>query len=149
VTVMPLWSFYFFIFLIANIAMPGSINFIGELLVLISIFCENTFVGFFSATSCIFSAIYSLLLFNRICFGTFKLVVLKAQYFTLTWSEIYIATSLIFCNLIFGIFPNVILYLASTYNMFLHLLFEASLWIYTWKNKYVINTKIFLVWIVI
>jgi NADH-quinone oxidoreductase subunit M len=62
--------------LLANIAVPGTINFVGELLVLVGLFCENTFVGFCASLSCIFSAIYSLLIFNRICFGSLKVVAL-------------------------------------------------------------------------
>jgi len=72
VLVMPAWCCYFFLFTIANFAAPGSINFVGELLVFIGIFCQNTFVGFCASLSAILSVIYCLLLFNRICFGTFK-----------------------------------------------------------------------------
>eukprot|EP01093_Parvamoeba_rugata_P014452 TRINITY_DN4688_c0_g1_i4.p1 TRINITY_DN4688_c0_g1~~TRINITY_DN4688_c0_g1_i4.p1 ORF type:complete len:164 (-),score=22.05 TRINITY_DN4688_c0_g1_i4:1890-2381(-) len=60
VSTMPIFSTLFLIFTLANIGMPGTINFIGEFLVLLGIFKLNTFVSFFAATSMVLGAIYSI-----------------------------------------------------------------------------------------
>jgi len=72
VTVMPLFCSIFFIFTLANMSFPGTSNFIGEFFVFLGIFSTNTVVFVLSATSIVFSAIYSVWLYNRIAFGTLK-----------------------------------------------------------------------------
>jgi len=59
VTVMPLFCGIFFIFTLANMSFPGTSNFIGEFFVFLGIFSTNTVVFVLSATSIVFSAIYS------------------------------------------------------------------------------------------
>jgi NADH-quinone oxidoreductase subunit M len=51
---------------------PGTSNFIGEFVILVGIFSRNTFLVFCAGTGIVLSAIYSIWLFNRICFGTLK-----------------------------------------------------------------------------
>jgi NADH-quinone oxidoreductase subunit M len=57
---MPLFSIYLFIFCLANSATPGSCNFIGELLVFLSLIHKNFFIVILSASSVILSVIYSM-----------------------------------------------------------------------------------------
>jgi len=77
VQVMPLFTVFFMFFSFANIGFPGTSSFIGEFLVLIGSFQVSTVLTFFSATSMILGAAYSIWLLNRVAFG-----VLKTQYFT-------------------------------------------------------------------
>ena len=70
--VMPYFSVCFFFFTLANMGFPGTSSFIGELLILIGIFETNAIVMIFAATGIVFSAIYSIWLFNRIIFGSIK-----------------------------------------------------------------------------
>ena len=44
---MPIFSCFFLIFTLANISFPGTINFIGEFLVILGLFCKNILIGFF------------------------------------------------------------------------------------------------------
>jgi NADH-quinone oxidoreductase subunit M len=57
---MPIFSILFLIFILANIGMPGTINFIGEFLVLLGVFKQNIVVAFLAGTSMVLGAIYSL-----------------------------------------------------------------------------------------
>lgn len=66
---MPIFSFFFLIFTLANISFPGSINFIGEFLVLLGLFMKNILLGVFVMLLMIISTCYSLWLYNKIFSG--------------------------------------------------------------------------------
>lgn len=59
VTVMPLFSFFFFIFTLANMSFPGTSNFLGEILVFLGIFTKNSTTLLFSTVGIVLSAVYS------------------------------------------------------------------------------------------
>lgn len=65
----PIFSLFFFLFMLGNFGLPGLGGFIGEFLILLGIFQKNLFIAFFSLLSPFFSAIYSLLLYTRIFYG--------------------------------------------------------------------------------
>nr|QBX98843.1 NADH dehydrogenase subunit 4 [Chloropicon sp. RCC4434] len=69
---MPLFSFVFVVFTLANIGMPGTSSFIGEFFVFEAAFQSNPFASFIAATGMLLGAIYSLWLLNRVVFGHFK-----------------------------------------------------------------------------
>lgn len=66
---MPFFSIFFLMFTLANISFPGSVNFIGEFLVILSIFMKNIILAIILIFSMIFSACYSLWLYNKIFSG--------------------------------------------------------------------------------
>jgi proton-translocating NADH-quinone oxidoreductase chain M len=99
---LPLLSFFFFIFTLANLAFPCTCNFIGEFLMLIGIFNENSFIAFISSFGMVLSGAYSLWIYNRICFGNVKLIFVK----DLNRFEFIILFILIFFTVLFGIFPT-------------------------------------------
>ena len=57
---MPLFSVCFIIFSLANLGMPGTSSFIGEFLVLIGCFENNSIVALLSGTGMVLGAAYSL-----------------------------------------------------------------------------------------
>jgi NADH-quinone oxidoreductase subunit M len=59
-SLIPLYAVFFFIFTIANLALPASRSFVGEFIVLLAVFQVNSYVGFFATTGVILSAAYSL-----------------------------------------------------------------------------------------
>jgi NADH-ubiquinone oxidoreductase chain 4 len=67
---MPLLSMVFIIFSLANLALPLSMNFIGEFMVLLGLFQSLPIIGILSNLSVVFSAAYSLFLYNRLSFGS-------------------------------------------------------------------------------
>jgi proton-translocating NADH-quinone oxidoreductase chain M len=72
VHVMPLFSFFFLVFTMGNLSLPGTSSFIGEFLILVGTFQTNTFVTVCAATGMVLGAGYSLWLYNRVVFGMCK-----------------------------------------------------------------------------
>jgi NADH:ubiquinone oxidoreductase subunit 4 (subunit M) len=102
--VMPLFCVFFFIFTMANMSFPGTSNFVGEFLIFIGIFTNNPFVMFLSSTGIILSAVYSIWLFNRTCFGTLKNEAeVVANYADLNRVEFYIFVVLLLAMLFLGL----------------------------------------------
>lgn len=106
VQILPMLSIYFFIFTLANIAFPGTSNFIGEVLLFIGIFENNFFITFISILSLVFSGAYSLWVYNRVCFGNLKTTY---NYPTdLSLLEFFILFILLFFTIFLGCFPKII-----------------------------------------
>lgn len=101
---LPVLSVFFFISTLANLAFPGTSNFVGEFIMLTSIFEENTFITFISSLGMFLSGAYSLWVFNRICFGNIKLIFIQ----DLNFFEFFILFLLSFLTLLFGIFPFIL-----------------------------------------
>jgi len=68
--VMPVFVFVFGVYSLANMALPGTFNFVGEIILLQGIFLNDPINALICGYSVVFSAAYSLELFSRICFGT-------------------------------------------------------------------------------
>lgn len=123
VHVMPLYSIFFLFFTLANIALPGTSSFIGEFLLLNSIFKVNFICCFLASLGVILCGSYSLWLYNRIIFGNLKVYSTKL-FKELTFREFIIILPLFFLVIIFGIYPKFIL-------EYLHMSSITLLWIST------------------
>jgi NADH-quinone oxidoreductase subunit M len=77
VVTIPLFASYFFVFTLANIGFPGTSNFLGEFLVFLGVFTKNSTILIFATAGIVLSAVYSVWLYNRICFGTVKIMYIK------------------------------------------------------------------------
>jgi len=119
VQVMPIFATIFLIFILSNMGFPGTSGFIGEILVLISIFLLNYKISLILAISMVFSAIYSIWLYNRMMFGEIKnynkIKYNKIFYFKwfkkfsdVSKREFLIVLPLFFLNILLGIYPNLI-----------------------------------------
>lgn len=106
--VIPVYSTIMFIFIISNFSFPLSSNFVGELLVFIGLAATNQFLLYCAGASTIFTVIYSLLLFNRLCFGNLNISIFRT-YVDMTKREFYVVLPLLFFNVLIGIFPTPIL----------------------------------------
>jgi len=110
--IMPKFSFFFVNLSLANMAFPGTSNFVGELLIMIGLVEKNTIVLTISALSIIFSAIYSIWLFNRVCFGSFKTTYFSYSLFwnlSLSYTEFIILFFLVALAWITGLTSDFIL----------------------------------------
>ena len=106
--VMPIFCVFFFIFNLANIGLPITSNFIGEVLVLFGCFHTNSFVALFAASGMVFGAGYNLWLVNRILFGNIKhhsIYIFK----DLNRKEFVIFFPLIIITFFLGIYPEPII----------------------------------------
>lgn len=57
---MPVFTSFFFIFSLANLAFPGTANFIGELLILLGTVDSNISIMLIAASGMLFSSLYSI-----------------------------------------------------------------------------------------
>lgn len=105
---MPLFGFFFLAFTMANIALPGTSSFVGEFLLLLGIFKNNTTAAFFGTLGCILSSIYALWLYNRVVFGNIKSQYL-INFLDLNKIEFFILSVLFILVILFGIIPSNIL----------------------------------------
>ena len=101
---MPLYSFSFMIFILASLGLPGTSGFVGEFLVLLSIFSVNTYFAVFATTGVVLAATYSLWLYRKIIFGQLIKDDLK-DILDLSSREIIIFVPLILLTLLIGIYP--------------------------------------------
>jgi len=118
VQVMPVFITLFLLFTFANAALPGTCNFVGEVMLFTGIFQDNIVIAFFSATGIILSGAYSLWLFNRIAYGNLKVSFIKG-FADVNRREFYILLPLAFFTILFGIYPDPILnklHLVNVYN---------------------------------
>ncbi len=66
---MPLYAFLFLFFTLANVGLPGTSGFIGEILALVGAFKVNSWIAFFATFGVILSAAYALRLFREVMYG--------------------------------------------------------------------------------
>jgi NADH:ubiquinone oxidoreductase subunit 4 (subunit M) len=65
------FSTFLFILILANLGFPGTLNFIGELLGIISLASVDFSLTALFLLNVLLTACYSLFLYERICFGKF------------------------------------------------------------------------------
>ena len=106
---MPLFSILFFILCLGNCGVPLTLNFVGEFMSLYGIFERLPILGVIASSSIIFSAAYTIYMFNRIAFGgSFsKLFIYNIP--DLNKREFYILLTLVLFTVVLGIYPAPIL----------------------------------------
>jgi NADH-ubiquinone oxidoreductase chain 4 len=67
--IMPVFSILFFILSLGNCGAPLTLNFVGEFMSLYGIFERIPVAGILAASSIVFSAAYTIFMFNRIAFA--------------------------------------------------------------------------------
>jgi proton-translocating NADH-quinone oxidoreductase chain M len=120
VIIMPVFISIFLLFIFANAALPGTCNFVGELLLFTGIFQDNIFVTILAATGIVLSGAYSLWLFNRIAYGNLKTQYIKG-FSDLSKREFYVLLPLIFLTIFLGLYPEVLfnkIHLLNIYFIF-------------------------------
>jgi proton-translocating NADH-quinone oxidoreductase chain M len=113
VHLMPIYSVFFLIFTMANIALPGTSSFVGEFLILLGVYKVNFFCCIISSTGVILCGAYSLWLYNRIIFGNLK-ISYTLKFSDITFKEFIILLPLLFFVIFMGIYP-------SFFSDFIHL----------------------------
>ena len=102
---MPFYAFIFMIFILASLGLPGTSGFVGEFLVLLSVFTVNTYFALFATTGVVLAATYSLWLYRKVIFGALVKDDL-VDMLDLTRREIIIFVPLIFLTFFLGIYPK-------------------------------------------
>jgi len=108
--VMPIFSLLFFILSLGNCGVPLTLNFIGEFMSLYGVFERLPIAGALAASSIIFSAAYTIFMYNRIAFGgSYSLQGWTKYIPDINKREFCILLTLVLFTVILGIYPSVIL----------------------------------------
>ena len=107
--VMPLFSILFFILCLGNAGTPLSLNFIGEFMSLYGTFERSPILGALASSSIVFSAAYTMYMFNRIAFGGSFSRFFKFNIPDLSKREFVILFTLVLFTLVLGIYPAPVL----------------------------------------
>ena len=117
---MPLLSILFFILSLGNCGAPLTLNFVGEFMSLYGVFERLPLAGIFASSSIVFSAAYTIFMYNRIAFG--------GSYPSGGWfsyipdinrREFAILLCLVVFTVILGIYPSILLDTLHYYTYFL------------------------------
>jgi NADH-ubiquinone oxidoreductase chain 4 len=107
---MPVFSILFFILCLGNSGTPLTINFVGEFMSLYGAFERLPLLGALASSSIVFSAGYTIFMFNRIAFGGSLTKYIEDKSIPdLNLREFYILTVLVIFTVILGIYPAPIL----------------------------------------
>ena len=106
---MPLFSILFFILCLGNCGVPLTLNFIGEFMSLYGTFERIPLLGVMASSSIVFSAAYTIYMFNRIAFGGRYPKDFTATIPDINKREFYILFILVVLTVILGIYPSIIL----------------------------------------
>jgi NADH-ubiquinone oxidoreductase chain 4 len=108
--IMPIFCILFFILSLGNCGVPLTFNFLGEFLSLYGIFERLPMSGALASSSIVFSAAYTIFMYNRIAFGGAFFANYWNRYLPdLNKREFFILSSLVLFTVILGIYPAIVL----------------------------------------
>jgi NADH-ubiquinone oxidoreductase chain 4 len=107
--VMPLFSILFFILSLGNCGVPLTLNFVGEFMSLYGVFERLPLLGVFASSSIVFSAAYTIYMFNRIAFAGSFSKFFEANISDVNKREFFILFTLVIFPVVLGIYPAPIL----------------------------------------
>lgn len=113
VQVMPIFSIFFLVFTLANLGLPGMVNFVGEFLVLVGTWKVNTVVIFLASIGLILGAVYAIWFYNRLVFGQLRFFALQ-KFVDLNRREFFLLLPLFVMVFVMGIYPVIFL---DTFNI--------------------------------
>jgi NADH-ubiquinone oxidoreductase chain 4 len=103
---MPIFSILFFILALGNCGAPLTLNFIGEFMSLYGIIEKLPLLGILACSSIVFSAAYTIYLFNRISFGGSFSKLLQETLYDLNKREFLLLLILVILTVLYGIYPS-------------------------------------------
>lgn len=110
--VKPIFSIFFFIFNASNMGLPGTCSFVGEALAAVAIYDSNKILCLVVLLTSIISAVYSMLMFSKVCFGELDRRHISL-FVDLNSTEIIVLSILTFSNIALGIKPQILLNLLN------------------------------------
>jgi len=116
--VMPVFSILFFILSLGNCGAPLTLNFIGEFLCLYGTFERMPILGVLASSSIVFSAAYTIYMFNRIAFAGAYSKLFLVNIPDANKREVLLLLPLVLLTVLLGVYPSPVLdglhYSAST-----------------------------------
>jgi NADH-ubiquinone oxidoreductase chain 4 len=108
--IMPIFSILFFILALGNCGAPLTLNFVGEFMSLYGVFERIPLMGILASSSIVFSAAYTIYMYNRIAFGGYYYKEIFVRYISdLSKREFFILFTLVLFTVLLGIYPAPIL----------------------------------------
>jgi NADH-ubiquinone oxidoreductase chain 4 len=108
--IMPIFAILFFILCLGNCGAPLTLNFIGEFMSLYGVFERLSLAGILASSSIVFSAAYTIFMFNRIAYGgSYSFESWMAYLPDLNKREYSLLLVLVLFAVILGIYPSIIL----------------------------------------
>ena len=104
---MPVFTVLFFLFILFNMGVPLSLNWVGEFLSLSGIFQRSPVMAVLGASGIVLSAAYSIWFYNRISYGQFSQYLQPTK--DISRREFMLLLPLLLATVAFGILPNIIL----------------------------------------
>jgi len=104
--IMPKYSFFFMVFMLASVGLPGTSGFVGEFLVIMSTISVNVYLTVFTAIGVVLGAAYMLLLYKNVNFGQIKSSIKKLN--DLTNIELFYFVCLAFLTILLGVYPKIL-----------------------------------------
>lgn len=105
----PFIGFFFFLYLLGNIAFPGTLNFISEMLILLGISEENLLLLILVALSSIFVLSYNLFLFSKL-FLFSENINFSVYAIDLSTREFVVNLIFLFPVFFWGLFPSTLIF---------------------------------------
>jgi NADH-quinone oxidoreductase subunit M len=105
---MPWFAAIFLMFTMANVGLPGTSGFVGEILTMTGAYRASTWTALVAASGVIFSAVYALTLYRNVMFGEIVNPALKAIT-DIDRRELLIFTPLIVGTIWLGVYPAAVL----------------------------------------
>jgi NADH-quinone oxidoreductase subunit M len=102
---MPRYALFFLLFTMASIGLPGTSNFVGELLALMGSYRVSTWVALAGTTGIILGAAYMLYLYRRVVFGEVKSEEVRAMP-DLSSRELWLLAPIAAAVLWMGVYPE-------------------------------------------
>jgi len=102
---LPWLALTFFILTLSAISLPGTNNFAGEFVILLSSFSYHPFIAILAGTGVIFSALYSLKFYRKLMLGTYE-AKFATTLFDLRPYEIIVMSILTIFIFGIGLFPS-------------------------------------------
>jgi len=104
----PKFSFFFFIFSMANMGLPLFSGFPGEFFIIISIISNNIYFGLFIFFGFIFSGVYNFFQLNKVLFSTSMNLLNLKKKDDLSSTSIIVLSVLLYWSLALGLFPDIV-----------------------------------------
>jgi NADH-quinone oxidoreductase subunit M len=102
---MPVYAFFFMVFMLASVGLPGTSGFVGEILILVGLFQVSTWAATLAATGVILGAAYMLWLYRRVIFGKLTKDDLKSI-MDMNRREVAVFTPLLVLTILMGVYPG-------------------------------------------
>lgn len=108
-TRMSRYAFFFMLFTLASLGLPGTSGFVGEFLIIVGTFSVSTFAASIAVLAMVLSAAYGLWLYRRIIWGPLTTQLEVKALTDLDWREGMILSILAIFVLLLGLQPQFLL----------------------------------------